>query len=465
MFRNILSFFSNIPSVGESFNKVSAAFRGGDRSSLVIKNIINSIGIKGVGIVISLMLIPLSINYIGAVNYGIWLTISSVVGWMSQFDLGLGNGLRNRITADYAKKEYDDGKIYVSTTYAVMSLIAAVFFFLFLIVHVFVDWTSVFNTPPEMADYVNQIVLIVLICFCGQFVLQIIIIVLTAVHLSYKANLIQTMALVISLIGVLGLTYFTEPNLIYLVLVLAFSIVLSMFIYTFYYYFRELSVFKPDFRKIDFKKSKDLFGVGWLFFIIQLGNLVLYQTSNLIIANILNLEDVSVYNVVYKYFTALFMIISVILNPYWSAFADAYELKDYVWMKKSLSKLRRMFYLFFILNALCVVISPFVFRIWLGDSLTIPFTVTWSLGVYFIAFFWYNIHATFIFGVGKLYVQVVSVVLSALVNIPLSIYLGGIFGLPGIIYSNIIVFTFLGLITYLQVQKIVDKKAFGFWDK
>jgi O-antigen/teichoic acid export membrane protein len=328
-----------------------------------------------------------------------------------------------------------------------------------------VNWTYVFNTPPEIAEKVDLIVIVVLISFCAQFVLQIISVVLTAVHLSYKANLIQTMALVISLIGVLSLTYFTDGNLIYLVFVLAFSLVISLIFYTVFYYLKDLRNFKPNFKKIDFRKSKDLFGIGWWFFIIQLGNLVLYQTSNLIIANVLSLEDVSVYNVVYKYFTALFMIISVILNPYWSAFADAYKLNDYVWMKNSLKKLRNIFYAFFVLNAVCIVISPFVFKLWLGDSLLIPFSVSWALGVYFIAFFWYNLHATFIFGVGKLYIQVVSVVTSATVNIPLSIYLGGIYGLPGVIFSNIIVFTFLGLITFIQVQKIVNKQAYGFWNK
>ncbi len=465
MVRSILNFFSNIPGLGLFASRITTAFKDEDRSSLVIKNIINSIGIKGVGILISLILIPLSINYVGAINYGIWLTISSVVGWMNQFDLGMGNGLRNKITTEYAQKRYEDGKIYVSTTYAVLGIIAAVFFVLFLLIHVLVDWTNIFNTPLEMASTVDLIVIIVLICFCAQFVLQIISVLLTAVHLAYKANVIQSIALVISLVGVLFLTYFTESNLINLVLVLGFSPVLSLIIYTIYYYTHELLVFRPAFEKIEFKKTKSLFSVGWLFFIIQLGSVVLYQTSNVIIANVLGLEEVSVFNVVYKYFTALFMVITVILNPYWSAFADAFELQDYIWMKKSLSNLRKFFYLFFVLNVICIAISPFVFRLWLGDSLLVPFTVTWTLGVYFIAYFWYNIHVTFIYGVGKLSVQVISIILASVINIPLSIFLGTQYGLPGIIFSNIFVFIFLGSITFFQVQKIIDKKAIGIWDK
>ncbi len=463
--KSILYFFSNIPSLSLISSRLTSAFKDGDRSSLVIKNIISSIGIKGVGILISLILIPLSINYVGAVNFGIWLTISSVIGWMNQFDLGMGNGLRNKITTEYAQKRYDDGKTYVSTTYAALILIAVIFFIFFLGVHTFVDWTKIFNTPIELGSTVNLIVIIVLICFCAQFVLQILSVVLTAVHLAYKANLIQTISLVISLIGVLYLTYFTESNLVYLVLVLAFSLVLSLIIYSLYYYSHDLLVFKPELSKINFKKSKGLFGVGWLFFIVQLGNLVLYQTSNIIIANILGFEEVSIFNVVHKYFTALFMIISVILNPFWSAFADAFELKDYVWMKKSLNRLKKIFYLFIFLNLICIAVSPFVFRIWLGDSLAVPFSVTLSLGFYFIAFFWYNIHVTFIFGVGKLSVQMLTIFLAAFINIPLSIFLGNQYGLSGVVFGNIIVFLFLGLITYIQVQKIVNKMAFGLWDK
>lgn len=445
--------------------RINAAFTDTDRSSLVIKNIINSIGVKGLGILISLILIPLSINYVGAVNYGIWLTISSVIGWMNQFDFGMGNGLRNKITTEYAQKKYDDAKLYVSTTYVILMGLAAIFFLLFLVLHFFIDWTSVFNTPKEIADVVDTIVIVVLVCFCAQFVLQIITVLLTAVHLAYKGNIIQTAALVLSLVGVLYLTYFTESSLIYLVIVLAFAPIVSMFFYSIYYFSRDIKFLKPNFKVIDINKSKSLFSVGGMFFIVQLGSLVLYQSSNLIIANILGLEDVSVFNVVHKYFTALFMVITVILNPYWSAFADAFELKDYEWLSKSLKNLQKIFLGFVGLNIICVLISPYIFKLWLGDSLYVPFILTSSMGGYFIVYFWYNIHVTFIYGTGKLRMQVMSIVVASLINVPLSIFLGKTLGLHGVVLGNIIVFMFLGLITYLQVNKLLNQKAQGVWDK
>mgnify|MGYP000199442594 FL=1 len=42
------------------------------------------------------MLIPITINYVNADNYGIWLTVSSIISWMSFFDIGINNGLKNK---------------------------------------------------------------------------------------------------------------------------------------------------------------------------------------------------------------------------------------------------------------------------------------------------------------------------------------------------------------------------------
>jgi O-antigen/teichoic acid export membrane protein len=446
-------------------DRIKKAYKGGDRSSLVFKNIVNSIGIKGVGILISLLLIPMSISYVGAVEYGIWLTVSSVIGWMNWFDFGLGNGLRNKVTAEYSQNNFENVKLYVSSTYGILTIISASFFLFFLIIHQFVNWKEVFNVPDNFSQTINNIVVIVLLSFCAQFVLQLISNLLTAVHLTYKANLIMAFALVISIIGVVNLYYFTEGNLLLLVTVLAFAPVLSMLIFSIYYFRNDLKVLKPSFEKIDLKVAKSIMGVGSMFFLVQLGGLFLYQTSNIIIAKVLGLEEVSVYNVVHKYFMALYIVITVILNPYWTGFTEAFALKDFVWMKKAMGNLRKISALFIGMNLLCVVISPFVFDLWIGDRLEIPFSLTVFLSVYFLFFFWYNVHITIIYGVSKLKVQSIIIILCALINVPLSIFFGKIFGLNGVVLANTLILGILSIITSYQAHKIVYEKASGIWLK
>src|SRR4029079_7746068 len=83
-FQSAVTFFSN------SLN------RGHERSARAKKNILASILIKGLSISVSLILVPLTIDYLNPSRYGIWLTLSSIVGWFVFFNVGLTQGLRNR---------------------------------------------------------------------------------------------------------------------------------------------------------------------------------------------------------------------------------------------------------------------------------------------------------------------------------------------------------------------------------
>jgi len=66
--------------------------KGHERTVLAKKNIIASLLVKGGSILVGLALVPLTIHYVNATQYGIWLTLSSLIGWFSFFDVGLGNG-------------------------------------------------------------------------------------------------------------------------------------------------------------------------------------------------------------------------------------------------------------------------------------------------------------------------------------------------------------------------------------
>ena len=84
---------------------VDFLLKGHERSVKAKKNILGSILIKGFSILISLIVVPLTINYINPSRYGIWLTLSSIVGWFSFFDIGLTQGLRNKFAEAKAKGE------------------------------------------------------------------------------------------------------------------------------------------------------------------------------------------------------------------------------------------------------------------------------------------------------------------------------------------------------------------------
>ena len=98
------------------------------RSKEAVKNIIISTIARGVSMICSLLLVPITINYVNPTRYGIWLTLSSIISWILLFDFGLGNGLRNRFAEAKAKGDMELVRQYVSTTYYTLGAIMLVLF-------------------------------------------------------------------------------------------------------------------------------------------------------------------------------------------------------------------------------------------------------------------------------------------------------------------------------------------------
>ena len=119
--------------------------KGNERSIIVKKNIAASLVLKCVSILVSLQVVPLTIDYINPTKYGIWLTLSSIIAWLSYFDLGFAHGFRNYFAEAKAKGDIKLAKEYVSTTYAVLFLLFSVILLITLIVNKYLNWSSVLN--------------------------------------------------------------------------------------------------------------------------------------------------------------------------------------------------------------------------------------------------------------------------------------------------------------------------------
>lgn len=82
---------------------LSTLSSGDERTIKVKKNILASVLIKGVDFLVYLLLVPVTLGYLNQYEYGIWLTLSSILMWINSFDIGLGNGLRNKLSEALAQ--------------------------------------------------------------------------------------------------------------------------------------------------------------------------------------------------------------------------------------------------------------------------------------------------------------------------------------------------------------------------
>lgn len=71
----------------------------------IVANIVAAFGIKGLGMIVNMLSMPLYIDYFGNnMILGLWFTILTVVNWILSFDVGIGNGLRNHLTKALSKR-------------------------------------------------------------------------------------------------------------------------------------------------------------------------------------------------------------------------------------------------------------------------------------------------------------------------------------------------------------------------
>ncbi len=287
--------------------------KGHDRSVKAKKNIFASFIIKGCNIAISLVLVPLTIHYVNPTQYGIWLTLSSIIGWFAFFDIGFGNGLRNKFAEAIAKDDHQLARIYLSTTYAILSIIIICLLVIFLCLNPFLNWTSILNTPASMAAELSTLALLVFVFFCLQFILQLVTTIITANQQPAKASFFNFLGSLFSLTVIFILTKTTSGSLIYLALSLGFTPVLVLTASSIWFYSHEYKKYAPSLKYVKFSYARELMSLGLKFFIIQIATVVLYETSNLIIAQLFGPAQVTPYNVAYKYFGIIPMVMGI--NP------------------------------------------------------------------------------------------------------------------------------------------------------
>ena len=285
----------------EQFKKISNFFQGHERSVKAKKNILYSFFLKGISIIVGLIFVPLILGYLDAERYGIWLTLSSILAWFSFFDIGLGNGLRNGLTEAIALKDDNLAKTYVSTTYAILGVIFLLVTVLFSIINPFLNWQTILNTTAVEKNELSIIALIVFIFFLFSFFFKLIGTILLADQKPAINNAFSPIGNVMSLLIIFILTKTTVGSLILLSFVLSSVPLLILILATIYFFRSDYKKYKPEFRYIDFTKSKDLLGLGFKFFFVQLASIIFFSTTNFLIAQFSNQETVASYNVAYKY--------------------------------------------------------------------------------------------------------------------------------------------------------------------
>ena len=429
------------------------------------KNIIASTFLKGIDLVVYLLLVPITLGYLNSYEYGIWLTLNSILMWINSFDIGFGNGMRNKLVIALANNNRKEGCIYVSTTFFMLVGIMGILILICLILKPYINWYTILGTNISKVNNLNEIVFTSFMIFCINFIFKIIGNVYMALQLPAINNLITVSGHLLSLIIISLLTIYTSGNLYYVAIAYTCS---PLIIYLLFYpltFWKKYRFLNPSIKM--FKKSylKDLLGVGGKFFLLQISGILLFSMTNLLISHMFGPEKVTPYNIAYRYFSLILVVMNIILSPMWSATTDAYSRGDIIWIKKSMYNIHKCIYISCLILIFMLIISPFIYKIWVGDNVDIKFSISLLMAIYIAILQTSLSYSNFLNGLGKLYIQTINTVCVAILAYPILWILGKLFNIQGLLLGMCIL-NIPGLIlNIIQFRKVVNFEANGLWSK
>lgn len=447
--------FKNFP---QKFNRSSG------RTRLVVKNIAASFVFKILSIFVSMAIIPLTITYLDSYRYGIWITVSTIVSLVHYFEFGLANGFRNKFAEAKAVEDTGLCKKYVSTTYAIMTILMAAVFFVFFVLNIFINWCDVLNLPTEYEHEIKEMVIILTGVFCVQMIADVLTKLFAGDQRPAYSGLITVVGQILSLGMILFLVQHTESSLIKLAVYFSSIPTVTLLIATVIFFrTKRYKMVCPSIKAVDFKLSKNILGMGVEFFLLQISILIILQLMNLVLARNCGADSVTLYNMAYKYFSILLLVMGLIATPLWSAFTDAYTKKDMTWMHSMLKKCDLLNLLAIMAGITAYFIAPLFYKIWLGNKLNIPNTLSLWVMIFAVMQTVGFVYMTLINGIGKLKIQTMIFFVFAVLAFPVMSYFTTVFGIVGIVITPTAVYMLQIIFLRIQLEKLINGNEKGIW--
>lgn len=428
------------------------------------KNVILSSVSQVLSMFFQFLLVPVAMEYLSVIGYGVWVTLYGIITYFSIADFGIGNGLRQQLTVSVSKNSFDHARYLVSTAYGFIGLIMGLLIVLIFILDIFIAWGKLLNAPESMWVEVRQVFLIAIVFFAIKTFLGLFQIVLSSFQLVALNNLSGALSALITILLFLWVPKNDQALVLASLFVMLPPCVLLVIQSRIGFKSKKLRDVAPARQYFDFKYVRVIASMGLRFFIIQIVYVVIFLSDNLIISHSLGPEYVAEYNVAYRLFTAPLLFFSLLAAPLWAAFADAYTKFDFVWIRRAVAKLVRIWCFFVVGMVLLLIGSQAIYAFWLNDRIQVSFLLSSVMALYAIVHSGGMIFTTFVNAVGKIKMQTMLSVIVGAINIPLAFFLVQYLGSAGVMSATIICLTPPAILTFVQYKKIINLRAEGIWN-
>ena len=429
------------------FDTTTASGRAQERERRIAWTSVTAAGAKVAAALSMLISVPLTLNYLGAERFGMWMAISAVIAMLGFADLGLSNGVLNSVAQ--ASGEDSDRKIkrIVSNGIFVLAIIGGAVLLLFLAIYPHVPWASFFNvSSAQAASEVAPVVLALVVCFAATLPLGTTQKVQLGLQRGYLANIWETLGSLLGLAAILVAIH-REAGLQWIALSMAGVPVLFRAVNTLVFFGYQKRSLRPGLLDINLEIIRRLMRTGLLFFVLQLAVIVGFQSDNIVIARILGADAVAAYDVAMKLSTLPAMFIGFVVIAQWPAYGEAKSRGDMAWIRQTFRRTLRISTIVAIpFAALLYLAGDRIIVFWAGPAVEPPRGLLAGMAIWSVLMVLGSVIAALLNGLHVVRFQAINSALMAAANIALSILLVRQIGVIGAIFGTIIAYCIFTLL-------------------
>ena len=338
----------------------------------ILANVIGSFGIRGLSMILSLFTMPAYIRFFQDQSVlGVWYTLLSIMTWVTYFDLGLGNGLRNKLPKCLVDNDTKSAREYIASTYISVFVLVIIWMIVGNIIISVINWNRLINIESTLIDS-HTLTLTVRIVFLGimlQFITKLITSVLYAVQRSAVVNFLTLLTTVLTLILILmSPSKDVASNLIRMAWINVIAINIPYIFATILIFVKKINNFIPQKSDFSIKKARQILNIGVVLLWLQIVFMVISNTNELLISHFANSADVVSFQAYNKIFNTISSLFTLALTPIWSAITKAQAQKKYSWIKKLYIRLLLLGVVVMGCELAVVTMLQKIVDIWLGTG-------------------------------------------------------------------------------------------------
>jgi O-antigen/teichoic acid export membrane protein len=262
--------------------------------------------------------------------------------------------------------------------------------------------------------------------------------ILSGYQQTHLANLVTALGVMLSMVGLIVGVYvgFRMPLLFLCTSGLTTATGLAMVLWV-------VLVAKPWLRPrgryLDPSLSSQLFRTGAPFFLIRIAGIVVFGTDNLVISHYLGADQVTPYSVTMRVVTYAQFIPALMFASLWASYAEANARGDLEWIRKTYARTMRSnsAAMLALLVILAVCGRPLI-RFWAGAPAVPSEAMLLAMCTWTFILGFTGQQSCLLGGVGRTRVQAIAGILTAVVNLTLSVLLVQSLGAIGAVLATIL---------------------------